>query len=98
MNTTCNRPKSLNNQNYSDRLIAFLNRNVLSCFLKMARLLLVLIVDYGSENEQRGEQRRLCSRARAGGGAGEPAPPPPPHFLKKKRKEKKYIFSTKRNL
>ena len=38
-------------------------------YLKMARLLLVLIVD-GSENEQRGEQRRLCSRARAGGGAG----------------------------
>ena len=94
---TCNRPKLLNNQNYSDRLIAFLKRNVLSCFLKMARLLLVLIVDYGSENEQRGEQRRLCSRACAGGGAGEPAPPPP-HFLKKKRKEKKYIFSTKRNL
>ena len=48
MNTTCNRPKSLNNQNYSDRLIAFLRslkRNVLSCFLKMASLLLVLIVD-----------------------------------------------------
>ena len=30
----------------------------------MATLLLVLIVD-GSENEQRSEQRRLCSRARA---------------------------------
>ena len=30
----------------------------------MATLLLVLIVDC-SENEQRGEQRRLCSRARA---------------------------------
>ena len=45
MNTTCNRPKSLNNENYSDRLIAFLKRNVLSCFLKMASLLLVLIVD-----------------------------------------------------
>ena len=93
MNTTCNRPKSLNNQNYSDRLIAFLKRNVLSCFLKMARLLLVLIVDYGSENEQRGEQRRLCSRARAGGGAGEPATRPSPHFMKKKKKRKEiHIF------
>ena len=93
MNTTCNRPKSLNNQNYSDRLIAFLKRNVLSCFLKMARLLLVLIVDYGSENEQRGEQRRLCSRARAGGGAGEPAPPPPaPLFEKKEKRKEIHIF------
>ena len=95
MNTTCNRPKSLNNQNYSDRLIAFLKRNVLSCFLKMARLLLVLIVDYGSENEQRGEQRRLCSRARAGGEAGEPAPPPPhpaPLFEKKEKRKEIHIF------
>ena len=92
MNTTCNRPKSLNNQNYSDRLIAFLKRNVLSCFLKMARLLLVLIVDYGSENEQRGEQRRLCSRARAGGGAGEPAPPPAPLFEKKEKRKEIHIF------
>ena len=93
MNTTCNRPKLLNNQNYSDRLIAFLKRNVLSCFLKMARLLLVLIVDYGSENEQRGEQRRLCSRARAGGGAGEPAPPPPaPLFEKKEKRKEIHIF------
>ena len=93
MNTTCNRPKSLNNQNYFDRLIAFLKRNVLSCFLKMARLLLVLIVDYGSENEQRGEQRRLCSRARAGGGAGEPAPPlPAPLFEKKEKRKEIHIF------
>ena len=90
---TCNRPKLLNNQNYSDRLIAFLKRNVLSCFLKMARLLLVLIVDYGSENEQRGEQRRLCSRACAGGGAGEPAPPPPaPLFEKKEKRKEIHIF------
>ena len=95
MNTTCNRPKSLNNQNYSDRLIAFLKRNVLSCFLKIARLLLVLIVD-GSENEQRGEQRRLCSRARAGGGAGGPAPPPAPLLEKKKKKRKEiHIFKPK---
>ena len=37
-------------------LIAFLNRNVLSCFLKMARLLLVLIVN-GSEFHKTGAAR-----------------------------------------
>ena len=81
-----NNSKSLNNQNYSDRLKAFLKRNVLSCFLKMARLLLVLIVD-GSENEQRCEQKRLRSRASAGGGAVGASPLP--QLFEKKKTEKK---------
>ena len=39
--------------NYSNKLKAFLKRNVLRCFLKMARLLLVLIVN-GSEFHKTG--------------------------------------------
>ena len=39
--------------NYSNKLKAFLKRNVLSCFLKMARLLLVLIVN-GSDFHKTG--------------------------------------------
>ena len=40
--------------NYCNKLKAFLKRNVLSCFLKMARLPLVLIVN-GSEFHKTGE-------------------------------------------
>ena len=36
--------KKIKHRNYSNKLKAFLKRNVLSCFLKAARLLLVLIV------------------------------------------------------
>ena len=39
---------SIKHKNYSNKLKAFLKRNVLSCFLKMARLLLVFVVN-GSE-------------------------------------------------
>ena len=41
--------KALNIQSYSNKLKASLKRNVLSCFLKLARLLLVLIVVNGSD-------------------------------------------------
>ena len=45
--------KQKKHENYSNKLKAFLKRNVLSCFLKMARLLLVLIVN-GSEFHKTG--------------------------------------------
>ena len=45
--------KKIKHRNYSNKLKAFLKRNVLSCFLKMARLLLVLIVN-GSEFHKTG--------------------------------------------
>ena len=41
------------NMSYSSKLKPFLKRNVLSCFLKMAKLLLVLIVN-GSEFHKTG--------------------------------------------